>query len=157
MTWTDGVIPDCTIRPFRVFTDSRGWLAEIFRKDDLEDAQFPAMGYISVTHAGVTRGPHEHAAQTDLFAFYSGTFDLYLWDDRETSDSYGTKMHLSVGENDPIVILIPPGIVHAYRNSGTVDAVVLNLPNRLYAGRDKQEPVDEIRHEDRNDGRFLLE
>jgi dTDP-4-dehydrorhamnose 3,5-epimerase len=35
--------------------------------------------------------------------------------------------------------------------------LVFNGPNRLYAGRGKKEPVDEIRHEDLQDGPFALD
>lgn len=42
---------------------------------------------------------------------------------------------------------IPPGVVHAYRNTSDVAGWVFNGPNRLYAGPGKKEKVDEIRHE----------
>jgi dTDP-4-dehydrorhamnose 3,5-epimerase len=50
---------------------------------------------------------------------------------------------------------VPPGVVHAYRNVGDDDAFVLNFPDRLYAGKNKAEPVDEIRHEE-TDSEFKL-
>ena len=33
-------------------------------------------------------------------------------------------------------------------NVGDCDGLVINCPNRLYAGEGRREPVDEIRHED---------
>jgi dTDP-4-dehydrorhamnose 3,5-epimerase len=45
-------------------------------------------------------------------------------------------------------VLIPPGIVHAYRNVGDKPGVVINCPNQLYRGAGRTDPVDEIRHED---------
>ena len=62
-----------------------------------------------------------------------------------------------LGEDNPGILLVPPGVVHAYQNVGPKDGLVLNLPNRLFAGRDKQEPVDEIRHEDDPGSRFRLD
>ncbi|HLK59867.1 MAG TPA: dTDP-4-dehydrorhamnose 3,5-epimerase, partial [Chthonomonadaceae bacterium] len=59
------------------------------------------------------------------------------------------------GEANPIFLVVPPGVVHAYRNVGEQDAFVLNFPDRLYAGWGKKEPVDEIRHEE-NDSEFKL-
>jgi dTDP-4-dehydrorhamnose 3,5-epimerase len=53
-----------------------------------------------------------------------------------------------VGENNPVFVIVPPGVVHAYQNIGAADAFVLNFPDRLYAGRGRKEPVDEIRYED---------
>ena len=53
-----------------------------------------------------------------------------------------------VGESEPAMLIIPPGVVHAYRNVGSGQGVVFNCPNRLYKGWGRKEPVDEIRHED---------
>ena len=148
MTWQDGLIKDCTVQPLTKFSDARGWLAEIFRRDELPDSLFPAMGYISLTYAGVTRGPHEHRDQSDLFVFFSGAFRLYLWDNRPASRDYRNRQLLDVGMANPVTVSVPPGVIHAYRNMGDSDAMVINCPNRLYSGYGRLEPVDEIRYED---------
>ena len=41
-----------------------------------------------------------------------------------------------------------PFVVDEPKNVGDGDAYVLNLPDRLYAGQGRTEPVDEIRHEE---------
>ncbi len=141
--FSEGEISGVTVREFKKFSDSRGWLAELFRTDELGDYQV-AMAYLSVTHPGITRGPHEHVEQTDYFCFL-GTFSLYLWDNREGSPTYRNK---KVIENaDGLIVTVPPGVVHAYRNSGLTGGIVLNFPDRLYAGHGKKEKVDEVRHE----------
>jgi len=38
-------------------------------------------------------------------------------------------------------------VVHAYKNVGSVEGLVFNAPDRLYAGEGRSGPVDEIRHE----------
>ena len=58
------------------------------------------------------------------------------------------------GEENACTVVIPPGVVHAYRNVGESDAYVLNFPDALYAGDGKKEPIDEIRHEDDPDSPF---
>ncbi len=112
------------------------------------------MSYLSVTHAGVARGPHEHVDQTDGFAFIDGSYRLYLWDNREGGDK---ELHTyDLGTDNPVLVLVPPGVVHAYKNIGDRDAFVLNFPNQLYAGKGKKEPVDEIRHESDPESPFKL-
>jgi dTDP-4-dehydrorhamnose 3,5-epimerase len=64
---------------------------------------------------------------------------------------------MDVGENDPVFVTVPPGVVHAYKNVGSDDAFVLNFPDRLYAGVNRAEAVDEIRHEDDEDSRFGMD
>jgi dTDP-4-dehydrorhamnose 3,5-epimerase len=61
------------------------------------------------------------------------------------------------GEDAPKSVLIPPGVVHAYKNIGGKIGMVVNCPNKLFAGRNRKEPVDEIRHEDNPDTIFKLE
>lgn len=157
MNWKQGPIEGCTITPLKKFKDDRGWLAEFFRQDELPPDLHPAMGYISLTHPGITRGPHEHVAQTDLFLFFNGQFKLYLWDARPGSPSSGNRMVVKVGATHQVAALVPPGVVHAYRNTGSTDALVVNCPNALYAGQGKKEPVDEIRHEDLEHSPFILD
>ena len=144
----DGEIEGVVIRPLKYFSDARGWLTEVFREDELPaPAMMPAMGYVSMTRPGTARGPHEHVHQTDIFVFMSSDFMLVLWDRREGSPTFNHKMVRHCGEKNPCCAIVPPGVVHAYRNVGDTDGTVLNFPNQLFAGRGKKEPVDEIRYE----------
>jgi dTDP-4-dehydrorhamnose 3,5-epimerase len=143
-----GTVKDVIVKDLPRFVDDRGWLTELFREDDIEARYMPVMAYISMTHPGVTRGPHEHVDQSDCFAFIGPSdFKVFLWDNRKDSPTYMTRQVVYAGENAPRTVIIPPGVVHAYRNVGGKSGMVVNLPNRLYAGRGKKEPVDEIRHE----------
>ncbi len=157
MTWHEGHIEDCRIIPIGKYADDRGWLAELFRTDELPVDLHPAMGYVSVTDPHVVRGPHEHREQTDIFAFIAGRMKLYLWDARRNSPTYGIRTTIEVGEGNPVVAVVPPGIVHAYQNLEDSPVLILNFPNRLYAGPGRAEPVDEIRHEDQTDSPFRLD
>ena len=155
--WQEGSIEGCTVSALDKYVDERGWLAEFFRHDELAPPLHPAMGYVSLSHPGMARGPHEHREQTDRFVFATGRFQLYLWDAREDAATRGHRQTHEVGAEHPVVAVIPPGVVHAYRNVGDADAVIVNCPNRLYAGQNKEEPVDEIRHEDRENSPFVLD
>jgi dTDP-4-dehydrorhamnose 3,5-epimerase len=142
--------------------DPRGWLAELFRADVLEVAGLgemqPEMAYLSMTRPGATRGPHEHLEQTDLFAFAGPSdFEVTLWDNRQGSPTYARREKFVLGACRPATLTVPPGVVHATRNVGKVDGLVVNFPNRLYKGLGRQQPVDEIRYEDDPAGRFKLE
>jgi dTDP-4-dehydrorhamnose 3,5-epimerase len=149
MEFRPGTIDGMIWRPLRKFGDGRGWLCELFRHDDLPAEYHPVMGYISETLPGVARGPHEHVTQADCFCFLGPSdFRLYLWDNRPESPTYGAYETADVGSASPTLVIIPPGVVHAYRNIGTAPGIVINCPNQLYKGEGKREAVDEIRHED---------
>jgi dTDP-4-dehydrorhamnose 3,5-epimerase len=66
-------------------------------------------------------------------------------------------MKVAVGRSNRQCVIVPPGVVHAYKNTGGVAGWVFNAPNRLYAGPGKREPVDEIRHEDQAGSPYRLE
>jgi dTDP-4-dehydrorhamnose 3,5-epimerase len=92
------------------------------------------------------RGPHEHRDQADGFCFVSGSFSLMLWENRPGHPAKAETYE--VGESNPVFVVVPPGVVHAYRNTGDADAFVMNFPDRLYRGWGRSEDVDEIRWED---------
>ena len=140
------MIKDVIIKKIDRYEDERGWLAEIFRND--ETNYRPVMGYISSTKPGVVRGPHEHTKQSDCFVFIGpGDFELHLWDNREKSKTNGEYLKISAGENNPTMVIVPPGVTHGYKNISSQDAWCINLPDKLYKGKNKQEEVDEIRWE----------
>jgi dTDP-4-dehydrorhamnose 3,5-epimerase len=144
-----GNIEGVVVRDLRKFVDERGWLSELYREDEAAEGFRPVMCYISTTLVGGTRGPHEHVEQADFFCFVGpSNFKLRLWDNRPGSATYGRVMTLFAGEDAPKSVLVPSGVVHAYRNVGDRAGVVLNFPDRLYMGEGRREPVDEIRHED---------
>ncbi|MCY4170252.1 MAG: dTDP-4-dehydrorhamnose 3,5-epimerase family protein [Bacteroidetes bacterium] len=157
MKWHSGIVHDCNLIPLNRYEDSRGWLSELFRHDELPVDIHPAMAYVSLTHQGITRGPHEHVHQTDLFIFFHGSFRVYLWDHRKDSLSYGIRQTIDAGKNRPLKLVVPPGVIHAYRNMGTSDALVINCPNQLYAGKQKLDPIDEIRWEERTDHNLIID
>lgn len=129
-------------------SDGRGWLVELFREDKLESKHFPSMGYISQTLPGVARGPHEHEEQSDLFCFIGpGDFELVLWEKRTFNPYDPYEERHVVGESNPVAVVVPPGVVHAYRNISDKPGLVFNFPNRLHGGPGSCYPVDEIRHE----------
>ncbi|HKR02233.1 MAG TPA: dTDP-4-dehydrorhamnose 3,5-epimerase family protein [Pyrinomonadaceae bacterium] len=144
-----GAITGVRVSSLRKFVDERGWLAELFRHDEMEEEFYPVMSYISLTEPGHQRGPHEHEEQADVFCFIGpSNFKLRLWDNRADSETYNHLMTLFVGADNPQSVLVPAGVVHAYRNVGSTPGVVINCPNRLYMGQNRREEIDEIRHED---------
>jgi dTDP-4-dehydrorhamnose 3,5-epimerase len=154
VSFPDGSIEGVWIRKLEKHVDERGYLIETFRKDWLSEiaseSPNPVMAYVSFTEPGVSRGPHEHENQTDLFALIGpGNFKLYLWDNRKTSGTYRNRMVLFCGTDRPLSVAVPPGVVHGYRNvSKTERGMVINFPDALYRGWEKKEQVDEVRHEE---------
>lgn len=144
------MIKDVVIKELPKHEDDRGYLRECYRRD--EGGHIPQMMYMSETKPGIARGPHEHEFQTDFFIFFGpGDFELYLWDNRPKSNTYKEHVKVIVGESNPVSVEVPPGVIHGYKNVGTIPAVSINIPDSLYKGWKKEEAVDEIRHEELED------
>lgn len=153
-----GAIQDVVVADLRKYVDERGWLAELFRDDVLPAEFHPQMSYISMSLPEAQRGPHEHAEQADFFCFIGpANFKLRLWDNRPDSPTFRHVMTLYVGADNPKSVLVPKGVVHAYRNVSLEAGIVINFPNRLFMGQDRREEIDEIRHEDDPDTVFKLD
>ncbi|MBI4911564.1 MAG: dTDP-4-dehydrorhamnose 3,5-epimerase family protein [Acidobacteria bacterium] len=156
MEFRKGSIEGVEVRSYRKFIDERGWLAELFRHDELPAEFHPAMAYVSVTLPGVLRGPHEHVDQADLFCWVGpGDFKVTLWDNRKESPTYLNRMELFFGTNHPGSVAVPRGVVHCYRCVSQEPGWVFNAPNRLFMGPGRKEAVDEIRHEDDPENPFV--
>ena len=150
------MIQDVIITEIKKYSDKRGWLKEIHRLD--ETSFQPAMSYVSHTNYNQIRGPHEHKYQSDFFVFVGpGDFVLYLWDNRSFSESYGAKQEITVGETKNVSVLVPPGVVHGYKSITKTGSFSINLPDKLYAGVDRKEEIDEIRHETMSYSKFKID
>lgn len=148
------MIEGVVIKKLNKYNDERGWLAEIYRSD--ENKYQPAMSYVSVTKPGVVRGPHEHKYQSDCFVFVGpGSFELHLWDNR-TGEDNKEYVKIEVGENNPTMVIVPPGVAHGYKCVSDKDGYCINLPDKLYKGEDKQEEVDEIRWENEENSKYKI-
>jgi dTDP-4-dehydrorhamnose 3,5-epimerase len=158
LQFTKGPIEGVIVRPLRKFVDERGWLAELFRHDEVDPEFHPAMAYISITEPNITRGPHEHVDQADFFCFIGpSNFKIRVWDNRVSSPTYNKVMTVYGGADNPLSILIPKGVVHAYRNVGSIPGGVINCPNRLFMGEGRRDPIDEVRHEDDPDTPYRMD
>ena len=111
-TFRPGIIDDVQVRTLPAHADERGWLCELFRRDELAEVLQPAMGYLSLTRPGVQRGPHEHRRQTDYFCFLGpARFHLYLWDNRPSSPTYGVFQEEATDPDRVVCVIVPPSAI----------------------------------------------
>jgi dTDP-4-dehydrorhamnose 3,5-epimerase len=126
-TAIDGVV----IKPLKVIPDERGWLMEILRNDDPIFTQFGQV-YMTTAYPGVVKGWHYHKKQTDNFTCVHGMMKVALYDKREGSPTYGALMEIFVGEKNPVLISVPPGVYHGFKGIGTETAFFVSVPTLPY-------------------------
>lgn len=128
------------IKKLRVIPDERGWLMEILRADYELFERF-GQAYLSTVYPGVVKGWHFHKAQRDNMCVIKGMAKLVLYDGREESATKGNLLELFIGERNPVLVSIPPGVLHGMKGIGSETAMFINIPTELY---DYSEP-DEYR------------
>ncbi|MEO0073741.1 MAG: dTDP-4-dehydrorhamnose 3,5-epimerase family protein [candidate division WOR-3 bacterium] len=134
------MIDGVSVRPLRQIPDERGMLVEILRADDPLFQKFGQV-YVSTVYPGVVKGWHCHHRQSDYLAVIKGMVKLVLYDERDGSATKGQVMELFAGEQNPVLVVIPPFVWHGVKGIGTKPAWVLNCPTEPY---DYKQP-DEFR------------
>ena len=124
-------IKGVVLKNLRVIPDERGWLMEILRCDDPLFKKFGQL-YLTTAYPGVVKAWHYHKKQTDNFTCIRGMMKVALYDARTESATYETLMELYVGEKNPVLISVPPGIFHGFKAIGTDTAYFLNVPTLSY-------------------------
>jgi dTDP-4-dehydrorhamnose 3,5-epimerase len=136
----DGVL----VEPLQVHPDDRGFFAELARLGSegiaarmIADGQRQIQVSMTLTYPGTIKGIHYHYAQTDLWAPIAGMLQVFLYDMRRGSKTFGLINTLYVGQLQPWEILIPPGIGHGYKVLGTQPAQLVYLTDRYYNPKDE--------------------
>ena len=126
------------IKNLKVIPDERGWLMEILRCDDETFKKFGQV-YITTAYPDVVKAWHYHKKQTDNFTCIKGMMKVALYDDRKSSPTYKQLDEFFVGEKNPILITVPPGVYHGFKGIGTEVAFFLNVPDLPYNYKEPDE------------------
>lgn len=134
------LIEGIEIKRLHSHADERGYLMELFRRDDPFFEQF-GQAYVSLSYPGVIRAWHCHRQQTDHICVVRGMAKLVAFDNRLGSPTLGKVTELFVGEHNPILVRIPPMVYHGYKAISHEPILLVNFPSEPY---DRSAP-DELR------------
>lgn len=125
------MIKGVAIKQLRPIPDERGMVMEILRSDDAEFRRFGQV-YLSTIYPGVVKGWHFHKVQTDHIAIVKGMVKFVLYDERPGSGTKGELMELFIGEQNPVLITVPPEVLHGMKGVGAEPAYMINCPTEPY-------------------------
>lgn len=100
------------IKKLDVKTDSRGWLAEIWRPEDVGGVPFGQL-LVTTAHPGQTKGKHYHKRKREWYCVVAGRGKLTVTD-RKTQETVEFEM----GERNMVSVEIPVGSFHSITNIG---------------------------------------
>ena len=96
--------------------------------------------------------------QTDHFICVAGMAKVVLYDGREDSPTQEEVNEFFMGYLNPILLKIPPGVMHGFKGISKEMALIVNAPTELYNYNDPDEyrvppQTDEIPYDwERRDG-----
>lgn len=113
------------IQPLKQIPDERGKIMHMLRADDPNFERFGEI-YFSVVYPGAIKGWHLHQEMTLNYAVVFGMIKLVLYDDRSESATYRELMELFIGEDNYILVKIPPQVWNGFKGIGVTPAIVAN-------------------------------
>lgn len=126
-----GPIKGVVIKSLVRHPDDRGFFEEILRDDD-ELLRHFGQASLSMSYPGVIKAFHYHERQDDLWFFPVGSAQVVLYDMRPDSPTQGRTQVCYPGEDNPLLIVIPVGVVHGYRVLGQKPAMIVYFTTESY-------------------------
>lgn len=125
------MIEGVKVRQLKVIPDERGYLMEMLRSDWEEYERFGQV-YVTAVYPGVVKAWHYHKLQTDHFICVHGMAKVVLYDGRKDSATYNEINEFFMGELNPILLKIPPLVMHGFKGISDEVALIVNVPTELY-------------------------
>jgi dTDP-4-dehydrorhamnose 3,5-epimerase len=133
------------IRRAPTHVDDRGTLTEIFDpRWDWHPDPLTYLYYIT-EKPGHAKGWALHKLHEDRYFLIRGETEFVTYDVRPDSPTVGQICKVVLSERDHFVINVPANVWHATLNIGTDDAIIVNMPTRLFDHADPDKyrlPID---------------
>lgn len=110
----------------RIIPDDRGKIMHIMKSSD---SQFHSFGevYCSTVYPGIVKGWHMHKEMTLNYVVLKGNIKFVLYDGREDSPTYKEIQEIIIGENQYVMVTVPPFVWNGFKGIGTEEAFVINF------------------------------
>ena len=119
------MIDGVKIITLRQLKDERGGIKMMLKATDEHFIKFGEI-YFSTCWPGAIKAWHIHKTMTLNNAVVSGHAKLVLYDGRENSPTKGELMEIFMGEDNYVLVQIPPGITNGYKGYGDKLVILVN-------------------------------
>jgi dTDP-4-dehydrorhamnose 3,5-epimerase len=119
-------------RPTRPVPHEDGHLTEVAR------ASWDVLGepivqvHVTTTIPGRIRAWGLHRVATDRLFVVLGLVKIVVYDGRNDSPTRGSINEFTVSEKTPGLLIVPPNLYHGWKNIGVSEAIIINMPDRMY-------------------------
>lgn len=119
-------------RPVRPVAHPDGHVSEVARTSwDIIEKPIVQV-HLTTTLVGRVRAWGLHQLITDRLFVASGLIKFAVYDGRLDSPTFGKLAEFIVSEKNPGLLTIAPNLYHGWKNIGTTDALIVNMPDRMY-------------------------
>jgi dTDP-4-dehydrorhamnose 3,5-epimerase len=119
------VIEGVNVVPLRQIVDERGKIMHMLKATDPHFVGFGEI-YFSCAWPGTIKAWHIHQTMTVSNAVISGRAKLVLYDIRPDSPTHGELQEIFLGEDNYVLVQIPPGIANGYKAYGDKLVILAN-------------------------------
>lgn len=118
----EGVI----ITALKKIPDDRGKVMHILKGTDPVFKTFGEV-YCSTVYPGIVKGWHLHKKMTLNYATIKGNIKFVLYDDRKGSPTLGQTQEIYMGDNQYVLVTVPPLVWNGFMGIGQEEAFVINF------------------------------
>jgi dTDP-4-dehydrorhamnose 3,5-epimerase len=130
--WLVPPIEGVRFRPTRPIPHEDGTLVEVARRSWPELGDEIVQVHVTTTESGRIRAWGLHRRSTDRLFVVAGLVSLVVFDGRAGSPTQGALNEFKVHDRCPGLLVIPPNLYHGWKNIGTAEAFIINMPTKEY-------------------------
>lgn len=119
------MIEGVRIVPLKTILDERGMVRHMLKSTDTHFKQFGEI-YFSSIFPGAVKAWHVHRKMELNYAVVSGNIKLVLHDARKNSPTYRETQEIFMGEDNYVLVTVPPHVVNGFKGIGNDKAIVAN-------------------------------
>jgi dTDP-4-dehydrorhamnose 3,5-epimerase len=125
-------IADVILRPTRPVPHEDGHVTEVARASWEIIGEPIAQVHLTTTLPGRHRAWGLHRKSTDRLFVARGLVKFAVFDGRLDSKTCGCVNEFTLSETSPGLLIIPPNLYHGWKNIGTEEAIIINMPTAMY-------------------------
>jgi dTDP-4-dehydrorhamnose 3,5-epimerase len=125
-------IHDVVFRPTRPVPHEDGHVTEIARADWEQIGGPIVQVHMTTTFPGRHRAWGLHQRSADRLFVGKGLVKFAVFDGRIGSPTQGCLYELTMSEKNPGLLIVPPNLYHGWKNIGTNEAIIVNMPTSMY-------------------------
>ena len=119
------MIQGVKITPLKQIADERGKVMHMLRSDSEVFESFGEI-YFSCVYPSLIKGWHLHKRMILNYAVPLGDIKFVLYDDRENSVTRGNFQEIFMGQDNYVLVTVPPLVWNGFKGIGDSMAIVAN-------------------------------